>query len=373
LKNVDTVPVEGSRIARVTRREALGIAGGLVIGAAAAGLGVSALLPSTPVATTTVTETASTVTQTASAVASPQATIVALAAYMDDPFTTPIKASVPDAASMFNIDISIKGVPAGDMSAFADVFSATIAQKPDGIMIEELDPSLFPITQKAISEGIPVVSFVVDDAISLLEPHPSGRLSYIGTDMRQLANRVASDALPAINALNPPKGAEAAIFLHRPGAPDEEVRVTGYKDVLEAAGFTCTEHLAGPDTLAQAEPMVSSYLASHPGVVAAFGVDGIATPAVAEAIRALDLKDKVIGAGLDLLPETLTAVSDGIMHTLGNQQPYIALPQAAFTLLAYKLSKGLIIPWSSATGAGLVNKDNIASILENAHSKYVGA
>jgi ribose transport system substrate-binding protein len=364
-------------IARVTRREVLGVGGGLVIGAAAAALGLSAFSPGVPTtATTTVTQTAmQTATQTvvAATTAAPQATIVALAAYLDVDFYIPIKASVADAASMFNVNFKLTGVPGGDYHAFADIFSATIAQKPDGIIIEEADPSLFPLTKQSISQGIPVVSWIVDDANTLSDPHPSGRLAYIGTDQHSLGLQLANDVLPAIQALSPPAKAEAAIFIQRPGAPDLEQRAQGYKDVLGPAGFTITEHLAGPETVAQSESLVESYLISHPGVVAAFGCDGISSPGVGEAINKLNLKSKVVGAGFDLIPENLTAVQQGNLLAVANQQPYITLPQAVFTLLATKLSNGLIAPWSSLTGASVVDQKNVANFYQNASSKYVGA
>lgn len=347
-----------------------------MIGGAAVALGLSALTPSVPTAATTATVTqTATATQTvvSATTPAPQATFVALAAYLDVDFYIPIKASVPDAASMFNVNFKLTGVPGSDYKSFADIFSTTIAQKPDGIIIQELDPSLFPLTKQALSQGIPVVSWIVDDANTLSEPHPSGRLAYIGTDQHTLGMQLANDVLPKIQALNPPKGAEVAIFIQRPGAPDLEQRAQGYKDVVTAAGFTTTEHLAGPDTIAQSEPMVESYLPSHPGVVAAFGCDGVSSPGVGEAITKLNLKGKVIGAGFDLIPENLAAVNNGSLYAIANQQPYITLPQAVFTLLATKLSNGLIAPWSSLTGASVVDQSNVANFYANASSKYVGA
>ncbi len=198
-------------------------------------------------------------------------------------------------------------------------------------------------------------------------------MAYVGTDQYTLSYSLAQQTLPAIQALNPPKGAPVPIFIQRPGAPDLESRAQGYKDILVPAGFTCTEHLAGPDNTDESTSQTEAFYTANPNTVAMFGCDGISTPGITDSIKALGISNKVVGAGYDLILENLVGIQAGNLYAACNQQPYIQIPQGVMVLQTYHQSNGLIYPWNCFTGASVVNQKNYLPFYNNRNSKYVGA
>jgi len=386
----------------MTRRDALSIGGGLVVGAAIAsaaflaaphaastvtetttttasgvtGTETSTITVTSPVTgvTTTITTTPTT-TEMSSTVANPSGTyVVALAGYSIG-FAVPMLASIPDAAAMFNCNVKLVGTPDYTYSNYYPALQAAIASKPNGLMTG-MSPTVYPYIQAGLSEGICIISVLVDDANSVNAPHPSGRMAYVGTDQYTLSYTLAQKTLPHIQALNPPKGAPVGIFIQRPGAPDLESRAQGYKDILVPAGFTCTEHLAGPDNTDESTSQTEAWLTANPNAIALFGCDGISTPGITNSISSLGLggsSPKLIGAGYDLILENLIGIQQANLFAACNQQPYIQIPQGVMVMKSYVDSQGLIYPWNCFTGASVVDQTNVSTFYNARNSKYVGA
>jgi len=388
---------------RMTRRDALSIGGGLVVGAAlasAAFLAAPHAGPSTVTETSTVTSagatgtetstititsagtgvtttitTTPTVTEIQSTTGSPTGTYITAFAGYAIGFAVPMLASIPDASAMFNCTVKLVGTPDYTYSNYYPALQAAIASKPNGLMTG-MSPTVYPYIHAGLSEGVPIISILVDDANSVNSPHPSGRMSYVGTDQYTLSYDLAQQTLPAIQALNPPKGAPIGIFIQRPGAPDLETRAQGYKDILVPAGFTCTEHLAGPDNTDESTSQTEAWLTANPNAIALFGCDGISTPGITNSIKSLGLggtSPKLVGAGYDLILENLLGIQQGNLYAACNQQPYIQIPQGTMVLKVYNDSGGLIYPWNCFTGASVVNQTNVSTFYNARNSKYVGA
>lgn len=328
--------------------------------------GVSTLLAPSPVPqlTKTVTETVgSTVTVQSTVAANPFNTpkynITCVAADLAGEFFIPIVRSAPDCNALFPVNFMLTGEASVDMKKMEDVMAAQIAKKPDGLIVFEVDATMQQLTQKAQAAGIPVIAFLIDDDL----PHESGRLAYIGTDQYTAAFGTARRVVSKI----PGKaGDTAVVFTHRPGAPDLEARAKGFSDVLTAAGFVVDKQLAGPEA-DKASEMAEAYMRAHSTIVAAFGCDGISSPSVGRAIDVLGLKDKVLGAGFDLVPRNLEYMQKGTLQAVANQQPYLILPVAVMAMYMHLASDKELAPYDANTGKGIIDQSNLAKFLKPTH------
>jgi len=339
---------------------------GLAAGAAAGYFGGQVAVPPAKevTVTTTVTQAPRTTTVTSSVgvanpYGAPKYRIVAVGMDLAGEFQIPILASVPDTAALYQVDFSYTGAPDVDPKKMQDVARSEIERKPDGLMFFESDPTMQELTREAIDKGIPTIAFLIDDD----PPHPSRRLAYIGTTQYSAA---LDTGKVFVEKYLTPKGITAgdvAIFTHRPGAPDLEARIKGFSDAVTAAGFTVDVQPAGPEA-AQAAEMVEAYMRAKPKVVAAIGVDGISTPSVGRAIDVLGLKDKVLGAGFDLVPRNVEYMQKGTLYAVANQQPYLIFPVAVLSLYMHLVSGKEIFPFDAHTGRGVVTTENLGLFLK---------
>ena len=360
---------------KINRRTSIKYAGGAVIAAAlgaVAGYGLGTTTAPAPQMVKTVTETATVggETKTISITAAPtnpygapKYKIDIIGYCLGSEFGIPMWNSVPDAAALFGCEVAWLGPSECDPKGMFDVAAIEEARKPDAIMAYEDQAPLQKYTQEWLGKGIPVISYLVDDA----PPHPSGRLAYVGTTQYDAAMGTAK---VFIEKYLKPKGitsGNAVLFIHRPGAPDLEDRIKGFSDALKAAGITAIAQPAGPEAT-QGDEMAEAYLRAHTDVVCAAGVDGISTPATGRAIDVLGLKDKVLGFGFDLIPRSLDYMQKGALLALANQQPYVIIPVAVMSLYMHLVSNKEIAPFDANTGRGVITLDNLAQFLKK--SKY---
>ena len=204
-----------------------------------------------------------------------------------------------------------------DMNAMVTAFEQAIARRPNGIIVVGFESSLDPIVDKAIDEGIPVVTVDADLPTSR-------RLAFVGTGN---FNAGVTGAQAMIDLIGE-SGQVALMTL--PGQSNLEERIAGYRSVLDQ--YPDIELVQVADT--RSDPIVAAQAAStllqrFPnlaaiGCVEAAGGAGAAT-AVREAGRAGDVK--IIS--MDRGNEVLEAIEEGTISASIAQQtalmPYYAL------------------------------------------------
>jgi len=359
---------------RYTRRDALstiakvGAAGivGLAAGAAAGYFGGQLAVPPEKEVTVTTTVTQAPRTTTVESTVgvpnpygAPKYKIVAVGMDLAGEFQIPILASIPDTAALYQVDFTYTGAPDVDYAEMHDIARSEVEKKPDGLMFFMMDPTMQELTREALDMGIPTMAFLIDDD----PPHESRRMAYIGTDQYSAALQTGRVFLDEYLIPNGVTEGQVAIFTHRPGAPDLEARIRGFSDAVTPAGFAVDVQPAGPEA-AQAAEMAEAYMRAHPEVVAAIGVDGISTPSVGRAIDVLGLKDKVFGAGFDLVPRNLEYLQKGTLYAVANQQPYVIFPVAVLSIYMHLVSGKEIFPFDANTGRGVVTTKNLDLFLK---------
>lgn len=185
------------------------------------------------------------------------------------------------------------GPPDYDMAAMVTAFEQSIAKKPNGIVVVGFEPSLNAIVDKAADAGIPVVTVDAD-----LEG--SRRVAFVGTGNFEAGVKGGAKLASLI------QGRGKVALLTKPGQPNLEERVAGYKSAL--AQHPGIEVVQVADT--QSDPNIAAQAAAallqkYPdlagiGCVEAAGGSGAAT-AVKEAGKTGAVNIVAMDRGNDVL------------------------------------------------------------------------
>jgi len=180
-----------------------------------------------------------------------------------------------------------------DMAAMIAAFEQAIAKRPQGLVVVGFEPSLNALVDKAVDAGIPVVTVDAD-----LEG--SKRVAFVGTGNFE-AGVKGGEKLAALV-----EGKGKVALLTKPGQPNLDERIAGYKSAL--AKHAAIDLVQVADT--QSDPIIAAQAAAallqkYPdlagiGCVEAAGGNGAAT-AVQEAGKAGAVKVVAMDRGNDVL------------------------------------------------------------------------
>ncbi len=204
-----------------------------------------------------------------------------------------------------------------DMNAMIAAFEQAIAKKPNGIVVVGFEDTLVPIVDKAIAEGIPVVTVDADLPTSK-------RLSFVGTGNYTAGFTGGKYLAEALGG----KGKVA--LMTKPGQSNLEERIRGYQEAL--ATFPEIEVVQIADT--QSDPIVAAQAAGTllqkfpdlAGIacVEAAGGSGAAT-AVKEAGKVGQVKIISMDRGEDVLNDIEAGVITASVAQQTALMPYYAI------------------------------------------------
>ena len=244
-----------------------------------------------------------------------------------------------------------------DMNAMVSAFEQAIAKKPNGLVIVGFEPSLNAIVDKAVEQGIPVVTVDADLP-------GSKRLAFVGTGNFG-AGEVGGHKMASLIG---EKGKVA--IMTKPGQSNLEERIAGYQKAL--AEYPGIEVVQIADT--QSDPVVAAQAASaliikYPDLAGLACVEGAGGSGAATAVREAGKAGEIKIVAMDRGNEVLEAIEEGIISASVAQQtalmPYYAV-QILFNLNNSKVaitsdnaSAGVLgIPSVVDTGAIIVDKSN---------------
>ncbi len=276
----------------------------------------------------------------------------------DQPFYGPVKKGMQDAAKAMNVRCDWLGTEGVDIPAQVDLVRRAVADGYSGIALSIIDPEAFDaVVEEAIEHGVPVVAFNVDDNAT-----PNARLSGISQQFvpagRTLAARVAADV---------PQDAHVMALLHDRGISALDERLAGMQEALEEKNVQWTVVITGIDA-AKAEQQIAEALRQDPDICAIFGTGLVDTEAAGRVAEKQSAGSGILVAGFDLSPETLRLVQTGGIRCTVDQQPYI---QGFYPVvqLAHYVRYG-IRPSNIDAGAAIVDRGNVAQVIELAEEKY---
>ena len=272
-------------------------------------------------------------------------------------FFDPVKKGMADAADMLGVQCDFIGTEGVDVTAQVKIIRQAIDSGYDGIAINIIDPEAFdePI-QEAMSKGIPVVGFNVDDHAT-----PNARLSCVNQQLYKAGQSLAQFLLPDIQ-----ENAQVLITMHDEGVSALEDRRDGIQSILKPKNIEATVIIPGNDSLKGVD-VIAKALNENPRIRIILGTGQADTEAAGMVIEKYFRNKGYWAAGFDLSPKTLQLIKDGHIRCTVDQQPYIQGFYPVVQLTHY-LRYG-IIPSDVDAGATIIDKSNVGQVMALAEKK----
>ncbi|HXE26357.1 MAG TPA: substrate-binding domain-containing protein [Roseiarcus sp.] len=231
------------------------------------------------------------------------------------------------------------------------ILETGIANKVSGIAINIADDNAYKDDMcKAMAEGIPVVTFNIDDSRHGA-PGSSCRMAFMGQNFIA-SGYVLGKRIIAEGHLK--KGDKVFTPVEAPEATYAILRHEGVQKALSEIGAT-SEMLGTGNDHAQALNMMTQYLIGHPKTAAVIGLGQTPTSQAAQAIKDAGLK--IPAGGFDVSKEILDDIKNGSLIAAVDQQPY-SQGYFAVTQLALNIKYGLYPSDMDTGGTGLIDKTN---------------
>jgi len=272
-------------------------------------------------------------------------------------FWVPVKKGMEDAAKQLGVEARFMGPLGFNISEQRKIIEDAIAAGVDGIATTLGDPTAFDeVVQEALDKGIPVICFNTDD------PTDNARMCFIGQDLVEAGRIWARKIVELVG-----NQGKVLLLTEAPGQTSLEARLRGAKEILDKTDIKY-EILDSTTDRVKAMGVIESYYLANPDLDGIFSVDTTGTPAAAQFIQREGLKGKVVCGGFDLTPVTLEAIKNGYCEFTIDQQPYLQGYLPVHQLYLYV--KYGIQPFDANTGASIVDRSNVGSVMELAKKGY---
>jgi len=275
-----------------------------------------------------------------------------------NPFFAPTQSGASDACKLLGCSYQWTGSQTSNVSEMVNAVNTAVSAGVTGIAVALVDQTAFnaPV-QKALSAGIPVVSYNAD------APN-NARLAYIGQDLFKSGQLLGARIAELV-----PSG-DLALFIATPGALNLEPRINGVQSVLKSHPSITTHVIATGAAVPQELSTIQAYAKGHTSTKGMFAVDAGSTQSVAQTIQQQGLKGKVKGGGYDLLGPTATLLNSGYIQVTIDQQPYLQGFLPILQLYMYKASNKVSGVADTNTGVKLVDSTTIAQYVAPSAAKY---
>ncbi|HEX2973626.1 MAG TPA: substrate-binding domain-containing protein [Tepidisphaeraceae bacterium] len=200
------------------------------------------------------------------------------------------------------------GPPDYDMAAMVTMLEQAIAKKPNGIVVVGFEPSLSAIVDKAVEQGIPVVTVDADLP-------DSKRIAFVGTGNFQAGYQGGKKLAELVGG----KGQVA--LMTKPGQSNLEERIAGYRKALgEFAGINVVQVAdtqSDPTVAAQA---AAGLLQKYPELAGIACVEAAGGTGAAMAVSEAKKVGKVKIVAMDRGNEVLELIKEGVISASVAQQ-----------------------------------------------------
>ena len=270
-----------------------------------------------------------------------------------NPFFEAVVNGAKDAAEQQGVNVDIQ-FGEENQSHTKTIFETGVANKVSGIAVNVADDNAFiDILCKAEKDGIPVVTFNIDDSRHGA-PGSTCRMAFMGQNFVTTGYTIGKRMI-AEHHLK--KGDKVFTPVEAPQATYAVLRHEGVQKALDEIGAT-SEILGTGNDHAQALNLMTQYLLGHPDTAAVIGLGQTPTSQAPQAIKDAGLK--IPAGGFDVSQEILDYIKNGELTATVDQQPY-SQGYFAVTQLALYLKYGLYPSEMDTGGTGLIDKTNYQS------------
>jgi simple sugar transport system substrate-binding protein len=280
-----------------------------------------------------------------------------MACCFGNPFYGPMIKGQELAAKQWNVTTKFYA-PAGtdDAPGNASLVESLVASKPDALVVDCVyaDAIDAPL-RRAIDQGIPVIASNGPD------DRPEGQripyLFYVG------GGEYLGGVAAAKRMLAERKPKSAVCVNPQAGHGGLQQRWLGFKTTMDQAGVKSEQLILQNADPTQTAEQLRGYLRGHPDTDAIYSVSAslILDPALT-VLSQQGLTDKVMLITNDLLPSAVTAIQNGSLLALIDQQQFLQ-GYVPIAFLAMHVRYGLTLADDVLTGPAIVDKTNIAKLV----------
>jgi simple sugar transport system substrate-binding protein len=279
-----------------------------------------------------------------------------------NPFFVPTQYGAADACGLLGCRYQWTGSQTAAVGEMVNAFNSAISANAAGIAVCLTDRRAFNApTARALSRGIPVVSYNADTA--------NRRLAYIGQDLYLSGYRMGE------RIVNDVKDGEVALFIATPGQLNIQPRIDGAQQAIKdkSGGKIKATAIATGSQLNEELAKIDAYYLGHRSIKGMYAVDAGSTQGVAQVMQKYGLRRRGVRAGgYDLLPTILRLIAAGHMDFTIDQQPYLQGWLPVLQLWWYRYSSGLVAPSDTNTGILFVTRGNVRPYLTT-KTRYEGS
>lgn len=285
---------------------------------------------------------------------------------VDDPmFVNHDEMALRQFAQDENVKVTILGPKKYDLPKQAEAIDEAIARKPAGILVVGAERGLIPYVNKAVEAGIPTITVDAD----LVD---SKRIAFVGSNWYNIGVKQAEAMAKQI-------GGKGKVAMMGIGSADNmEQGFEGFKSVMK--NYPDVIILGEYDDMSniqESERITEQLLKEHPDIAGIAGFDSNSAPGIGKAIINEKLVGKVKVTSVDIEPEHLKLVKEGVVQKLVGQKRELFtyygarllydLRHPSITLTANDKKNNITpIPYIIDTGLIEVDQSNVDSILGNA-------
>jgi len=270
-----------------------------------------------------------------------------------DPFWSLVKKGAQQAASDYNVALKYESPSTTNPQAQATMITQAAQQKPAAMVVTIPDPAVLaaPIKQ-ATSSGIPVVVANVGDRFY----QQVGALTFVGQP-DFLAGAEAGKAMVAAGVH------DGLCVIHEAQNTALTDRCAGFSSALSASGGTAQVLHVNGAQLHQAQTSIEQALTHNPKIDGLLATGIIGFQAAGGALQTLNEFGKIKFGTFDVSSAGLTAVKDGQLLFIVDQQPYLQ-GYDAVQVAAFQVRYGQHPFRPIYTGPSLITKANAAKIAQ---------
>jgi ribose transport system substrate-binding protein len=212
------------------------------------------------------------------------------------------------AGKLLGVKTEYTGPSTYDMAGMANAFEVAITRKPKGIVVVGFEESLTPIIDKAVAQGIPVVTVDADLP-------DSRRVAFVGTGNFAAGQKGGETLAKLIGG----KGTVA--ILTKTGQSNLEERVAGYKAALATFPSIQIVKIANTESdPIKAAQVAAAVLQSSPDLAGIGCVEAAGGAGAATAVKEAKLAGRVKIVAMDRGNEVLNYIKEGTITASVAQQ-----------------------------------------------------
>jgi len=260
----------------------------------------------------------------------------------------PMRRGVVAAAKEYNVDAQFTGPVGGGAEKQVAELESWITKGVDGLAVSSSSTdALAPLINKALAQGIPVVTFNTDNPAS-------HRLTFVGQDLVYSGVAMGDTLVKHMGD----KG-KVLIFTVDAAAQWSLDREKGARESLgKHPGIAIVGLVNTSNEPQQIYAAIENAMLAHPDVTGIISLDCCSFPAIGQYLERNGLAGKVPVVGSDLLPQTRELIQSGALTATISQNPQ-RQGHDSVKVLDEIYAQGKMPPTHTDTGVDIIDKANV--------------